>query len=125
MIYVYIAVGGAAGALSRYLLSGWVQNRCSGDMPWGTLAANVLGCILMGVLAKALFDSSIMRPEFRTALLVGGLGALTTFSSFSFEALSLVNDGQFRTAAGYILMTNAFCLASVWIGYRLAERLLA
>lgn len=124
MSYFYIAAGGAAGALARYLLSGWVQQRAAGFFPWGTLAVNVLGCLLMGVLAKLLFDASLLRTEYRTAILVGVLGAFTTFSTFGYETLMLLNDGQYKPAIAYVLLTNASCFLAVWIGYRTSETLL-
>ena len=130
MIYFYIAAGGAAGAVARYLLSGWVQSgwlqkREAVAFPWGTLTVNVLGCLMMGLLAKLLFDASILRAEYRTAILVGTLGAFTTFSTFSYETLSMLNDGQYKPAIAYVLLTNALCFLAVWAGYRTGESLRA
>jgi CrcB protein len=121
-----IAAGGAVGAVLRYGVGGWTQQlfatRTSAVFPWGTLAVNVLGCLCMGVLAPVLFEKSLLRPEYRTAVLVGLLGAFTTWSSFGYETVRLVNDGELRLAAGYVLGTNAGCLAAVWLAYRVTER---
>ena len=111
------------GAVLRYGISGWVQQGARSTFPWGTMAVNVLGCLLMGALARALFDASVLRPEYRMAILVGGLGAFTTFSTFGYDTLGLLNDGQVRQAAFYVLGTNAACLVAVWLGYRVVERL--
>lgn len=124
MSYLYIAAGGAAGAVARYLLSIWVQQRATGLFPWGTLVVNVLGCLLMGLLTKLLFDASILRPEYRTAILVGVLGAFTTFSTFSYETFKLLENGQYKPAIAYVLLTNALCFLAVWFGYRIMETLL-
>lgn len=122
-MWLAVAVGGSVGAMLRYGISGWVQKHSTTTFPWGTVAVNVLGCLLMGVLAKLLMESSLVRPEYRVAILVGVLGALTTFSTFSYEALSLAGAGQLGQAAGYVLLTNLGCLSAVWVGYRLAIRL--
>lgn len=122
-LWVLLGVGGAVGAMLRYAISGAVQ-RLVGTFPWGTVAVNVLGCVLMGALARAFLESSVLRAEYRTAILTGMLGALTTFSTFSYETLTLLNDGQWRSAIGYVLVTNAGCLLAVWAGFRVMTRLL-
>jgi CrcB protein len=119
--WIYVAIGGAVGSTLRYGLSGWLMNRSAGTFPWGTLAVNVLGCVAMGVLGRLLFES-VARPELRMGILVGLLGGFTTFSTFSFETLQLVNDRQFGSAAIYVLLTNAGCLSGVWLACRLVEK---
>lgn len=126
---VYIALGGALGAVARYgaggLVQGLLRNRAAEAFPWGTLLINVTGCLLMGLLAPLLMERSVLRPEFRMAILVGFLGAYTTWSTFSLEALGFLNNGDLRRAAGYVLGTNAGCFLAVWAGYRIMQRLLA
>lgn len=121
---VYIAVGGAAGAVTRYSVAGLVQTLLRGRpgeaFPWGTLLINVSGCFLIGLLAPLLLERSVLRPEFRTAILVGFLGAYTTWSTFGFETLAFLNAGDHRRAIAYALGTNLGCFAAVWIGYRTA-----
>jgi CrcB protein len=115
---LFIALGGAFGAVIRYAVSGWVQLRASGTFPWGTLAVNVVGCLLMGLLAPLMLERA--RPEYRMLVLVGVLGAFTTFSTFGFETLERLNNGQLGQAAGYVLASNVFCLSAAWVGYRLS-----
>lgn len=125
---VCIAIGGAVGAVLRYLAAGGIQRLAArGPMPtfpWGTMMVNILGCLAMGVLVPLLLDRSVLRPEFRMAILVGMLGAFTTFSTFGYETVQLLNDGQVRHAVFYVLGTNVGCLASVWLAYRLMDRAL-
>ncbi len=121
----WVAIGGAAGAVARYSVAGWVQQAFAGRpgavFPWGTLLINVTGCALMGLLAPILFERSMARPELRMAILVGFLGAYTTWSTFSFEALTFINDGDWRHAAGYILGTNLGCFGAVWLAYHVTS----
>jgi CrcB protein len=123
-----IALGGSFGALARYAMAGGVQRLLDRPgmhwvFPWGTMVVNVTGCLLMGILAPVLLDR--VRPEYRDMVLIGFLGAYTTWSSFGYETIRFLNDGQFRAAVTYVLATNAGCLLAVWIGYRLTTRLLA
>jgi fluoride exporter len=122
-----IALGGSCGAVARYAIGGQVQRLTDRagmhwTFPWGTTVINVTGCLLMGILAPLLLDR--VRPEYRDMVLIGFLGAYTTWSTFGYETIRFLNDGQFRAVATYVLATNAGCLLAVWIGYRLATRLL-
>ena len=117
-----IAVGGAFGSVCRYGLSGLVSRTANSTFPWGTITVNILGCLLMGVLFRGFVHFSALREEYRVAILVGVLGGFTTFSSFGIDAFRLFNDGQWRHAAGYIVLTNVGCLVAVWIGYRVMEK---
>ncbi len=83
---------------------------------------NVLGCIAIGGLGAWLAGPTLVRPEHRAALLIGLLGAFTTFSTFGWETFELMNDGQFTRAGVNVLMSNGLGLAGVWLGYRLAEQ---
>lgn len=121
MQWLLIAVGGAVGAVARYAVSGWVQPRFLSTFPWGTLTVNVVGCLLMGLLFPIL--TARMQDAYRMMILVGFLGALTTWSTFGYETIALLNDGDFRAAGLNVLVTNLACLSSVWLGYRVAERL--
>lgn len=115
-----IGAGGAAGAIARYLLSGWVTR---GTFPLGTLTVNGLGCLLIGFLGAVLTGPWLMREEYRFAITVGFLGGLTTFSTYAFETLSLAGDRQWAHAAVNVLLNNGLGLVAVWFGYRLAERI--
>ena len=120
-----IALGGAVGSIGRYLLGGWVQRLApgGGTFPIGTLAVNALGCLLIGILAAAFAGPHLVRDETRLLLMVGILGGFTTFSTFGLETFELINEGDFARAALNIALSLIVCLAAVWIGYRVAERI--
>jgi CrcB protein len=119
---LFIAGGGAIGSVLRYAVQGWVQRASGAIFPFGTLAVNVAGCLIIGVLAGALAGPLLLREEYRIGLLIGILGGFTTFSSFGLETFHLANDRQFGLAAANVIVSCALGLAAVWLGYRLAER---
>lgn len=98
----------------RYLLSGWVQKSLVA-FPLGTLVVNVLGCLAIGFLAERLAAAAI-DPVYRTALLVGVLGGFTTFSTFSYETLRLLEARQHGTALLNVTASVLACLAAAWLG---------
>lgn len=118
-----IAAGGAIGATMRYLGSGWIQRLTTSQLPWGTLVVNVLGCCIVGFLGAFFAGPHLVREEYRVAILVGVLGAFTTFSTFGWETLTLATGGQLRLAAANVVASNLFGLVAVWLGYRLGLRL--
>lgn len=118
---VLIAVGGAAGALLRYGVAGLTQRVSGSTFPYGTLAVNAIGCLAIGLLAGFFAGPHLVREEYRVAILVGVLGAFTTFSTFGLETLELARDGQFAPAAANILLSNALGLGAVWLGYRASQ----
>ncbi|WP_457629876.1 fluoride efflux transporter CrcB [Oceanithermus sp.] len=91
--YFYVALGGALGAVGRYLVSGWVQNLSGSFFPWGTVSVNALGSFLLGFVLQAGISGGL-GAEYRLLLAVGFLGAFTTFSTFAYEALELLRLGQ-------------------------------
>jgi CrcB protein len=117
-----IATGGAFGSIARYAMQGWVQRWAGGSFPVGTFAVNVLGCLIIGVLAAAFAGPVLIREEYRVGLMVGVLGGFTTFSSFGLETFNLANAGQLRLALANVVLSCAVGFAAVWIGYRAAER---
>lgn len=127
--YVCIAAGGAAGSLLRYLLSGWVQRSVQANsmgagltlFPWGTLAVNALGCLLLGALAAAFTGPVLIREEYRVGLTIGVLGGFTTFSTFSLETFYLVEDRQYPLALANLGVSVGLGYLAVWIGYRLVQ----
>jgi CrcB protein len=117
-----IMAGGAVGSLLRYLLSGWGQRIGGGSFPWGTLLVNVVGCLLIGALGALFSGPQLIREEYRVALLVGFLGALTTFSTFGWESFALVNERQWSMALLNVAASNGLALSAVWLGFRVAEK---
>lgn len=111
-----IAAGGALGAVARYGLSSGVYQWLGRDFPYGTLAVNVLGSCLMGLLF-VLFSERIVIPiELRSLVLVGFLGAFTTFSTFSLESLQLIENGEALKAGLNMGLSVAICMLAVWLG---------
>lgn len=120
--WLLIALGGAAGSMLRYALQGWVQRLSSGTFPVGTLAVNVLGCLLVGLASGYFVGPQLVREEYRVGLTVGLLGGFTTFSTFGLESFNLANDSQMRLALANIVLSCGIGFVAVWVGYRLAER---
>lgn len=112
-----IGIGGFCGAVLRYLISGGVQKWTqSVDFPYGTLAVNLAGCLLIGMLTRLDEIRSVLSPEMRFFILIGLLGAFTTYSTFSNEAINLVNDRRFSLAIIYIGGHVILGLAAVLVG---------
>jgi fluoride exporter len=111
-----IAAGGAAGALLRFWVSGGVYHLLGRGFPYGTLAVNVLGSLTMGFLYVVLLERLTASPEVRGALLIGFLGAFTTFSTFSIETLNLIEQADFLKAGLNMLLSVTACLAACWFG---------
>lgn len=122
---IYIAAGGLLGTLSRYFLQGWIQTRSgAGVFPLGTLVINLAGSFALGFLIRFATGSTVVSPEMRAGLTVGFCGAFTTMSTFSYEAVRLLGDGEYWPAVLYMSGTIVGCLAAVIAGTALAEKLL-
>jgi CrcB protein len=111
-----IAAGGAVGSVLRFLMSTSVHGILGRAFPYGTLAVNVLGSFIMGLLYVLLIDRFNMSGEWRAALLVGLLGGFTTFSSFSIETLNLFESGETVKALLNILLSVGVCIITTWLG---------
>jgi CrcB protein len=118
-VWLWIALAGAVGTLCRYALGRWILTATGGGYPWGTFAANALGCFAIGLVAAAIEKEELMSPAMRLAIIVGFLGGFTTFSSFALESFALAKDGAWLAAAGYVLLSNSVGLAAVWMGHRI------
>ena len=111
-----IAAGGAIGALMRFWVSTGVYNLLGRGFPYGTLAVNVTGSLLMGFLYVVLLERMTTGPEIRAALMVGLLGAFTTFSTFSMETLNLIEQAEIFKAGLNILISVVACIGAAWLG---------
>jgi CrcB protein len=122
-LFASIGIGGLAGTLARYVLQGWIQSRAS-TFPLGTLAINIAGSLVLGFVIRYATASTVISPELRAGLTIGFCGAFTTMSTFSYESMQLLGDGQYWRAGLYIGGTVIGCLAAVIAGTALAEKLL-
>jgi CrcB protein len=124
-LILYIAVGGLVGTLARWYLQGWIQMR-SGltGFPIGTLAINLVGSFVIGFILRLATGSTVITPELRAGLTIGFCGGFTTMSTFAFESVRLLGEGEYWWATLYMGGTIAGCLAAVVVGTILAERLL-
>jgi len=118
-----VALGGALGALARYAVEGWVYGAAGAGFPWGTLAVNLSGCALLGFLASLLAGLAL-PPEWRAFLAVGFCGAYTTFSTFTYETVRLLEGGAWLRAAAYVAASVAGGLAATLLGFGLAAAVL-
>jgi CrcB protein len=120
-IYLWIALGSALGGVGRYWCSGVIARHIGETFPWGTLTVNVVGSLLIGLLATVSDPDGrlLMSTTMRQFFMIGVFGGFTTFSSFSLQTLNLVRDGQWVPASLYILGSVALCLVGVWLGHGL------
>lgn len=115
-----IGIGGALGAISRYGLSSLVYGITGREFPWGTLVVNLLGSFCIGLLSVWLIER-LASTDLRALLIVGFLGALTTFSTFSIETLALLEEGALTRAFANVLTSVIVCVAAAWAGVLIAR----
>ena len=120
-----IAVGAAVGGVSRFYLAAAIQQRLGSTFPWGTLAINITGSLLLGFLLRYAMATPAISLELRAMLTVGFCGGYTTFSSYSYETMVLLEDGEIGRAAVYALGSVALALLATFAGFVLARELLA
>jgi fluoride exporter len=121
--YFWIALGSALGGAGRHWLSGLLAHRFGESFPVGTLAVNVSGSFLIGLVA-ALSDPEgrlLVHPTTRQFIMVGVLGGYTTFSSFSLQTFNLAREGEWLSAAAYTTLSFVLCLLAVWLGHALGQ----
>ncbi|MBX3030432.1 MAG: fluoride efflux transporter CrcB [Chloroflexi bacterium] len=123
MVYVSIAVGGALGALARYVVDVWVSERTGGAFPFGTLVINISGSFVVGLLAALLMERGVVSPELRPFLMVGFLGAYTTFSTWMLESLRLVEGGEWVGAVANIAGSVLLGVVAVSLGLVVGRRI--
>ena len=120
---IILGLGGFFGAISRYLLSSTVQNMFKDTtFPYGTLAVNILGCFILGALAYLAEAKGLLNPQAHLFLLVGFVGAFTTFSTFSLESASLLQSGQSTAGLLNIFGSNLLGLMFVFVGQFVASK---
>ena len=122
-LWLAVAAGGALGAVARYGLSTAAYAWLGRGFPWGTLIVNVLGSGLAGMLYVFLLERMNAAPEWRALVLVGFLGAFTTFSAFSIETFNLLESGEAGKAALNMVVSVLACVAAAWGGVVLARSL--
>ncbi len=122
---ICVVLGSALGGIARYFLSGVVARRVGETFPWGTLAVNVSGALLIGIFgALARNDTSLFASSNPWLFAVTGfLGCYTTVSSFSLQTLSLARDGEGSRAVGYVVMSVALSIGAVAVGFALVNLL--
>jgi CrcB protein len=116
-----IAAGGALGAVARHLFAAHIMRWTGGGFPWGILAVNVLGSFLMGILVHALMHLPEPMPNLRAFLVVGVLGAFTTFSTYALDVVLLIERGELGAAAGYALASVVLSVGGLFAGMALAR----
>ncbi|AFT67291.1 MAG: CrcB protein [Cycloclasticus pugetii] len=118
-----IAAGGSVGAVMRFIVSTGIYSWLGRGFPYGTLVVNVIGSLLMGLLYELFLQRLSVSPEVRAVLLVGFLGAFTTFSTFSIETINLIEQGYVIKAIVNVLASVILCVLAAWVGLLIARQL--
>lgn len=114
--WMAIALGGALGASARFAMSHQVYQWFGREFAWGTLSVNVIGSFVMGFMAVLLVDKFDVSTEWRAFIMVGFLGAFTTFSTFSYETMQYIQVGEISKAMLNIVVSVVVCLLAIWLG---------
>jgi CrcB protein len=114
---LWICLGGALGTGARYLVSGWALALLGTSFPYGTLAVNLLGSFLLGATMSVGLSTEWLPPAVRLALTAGALGGFTTYSTFSYETMRLLQDGAWLFAGLNVALTVTLCLAASFLGF--------
>jgi len=118
---ILIAVAGLLGTLLRYWLSGHVAKQYGETFPWGTIAVNLIGCLVTGAVFFVTEERLLLSPTVRTVILIGLLGGFTTFSAYGLQTFTLLRDGQIGLAMLNVVMSNTLGVFMVWLGYLLGR----
>jgi CrcB protein len=124
-LVLYVAFGSGIGGVVRLLLGNFIQQRMGASFPLGTLVINITGSFLLGFLIRYALGTPDVTPEVRAMLTTGFCGGYTTFSTYSFETATLIEDGRYERASFYILLSVAIALLGVFGGFATARQLLA
>jgi CrcB protein len=122
--YLLIGIGGFLGANARYLVAGWITERLGGFFPYGTFFINVSGSFILGFFLECISDRLFTHPSWRLFFATGFLGAYTTFSTFSFESLALLQEGSYFLASANIVGSVMLGLIAVLAGMIISRLLL-
>lgn len=118
---LFIAGFGTLGCVARFCLSSRVYAWMGRDFPYGTFAVNIIGAFFIGFVMEFSLASTLISQELRIGLTIGFMGGLTTFSTFSFETVKLLEDGQFMVALYNVLLNVLVCLLLTWLGIHAAR----
>lgn len=118
-----VALAGAVGTLARYGLAAAVQRLGGPAFPWGTLAVNLVGCLLFGLVVALSEGRAIISPQARLVLLTGFMGALTTFSTFAFDTTQLAQQSGWALAAANVVVQNSLGVAAILAGMAAGQRM--
>ena len=122
LLILLVGVGGFVGAVMRYAVTNWVQYTLhTSTLPYGTLTVNVIGCLVIGLLGGLSESRNLLTAETRALLLIGVLGGFTTYSTFGYETVQLLRDGESLTAFSNIGLQICLGLVAVWIGYSVSQ----
>ena len=119
----YLGIFGGMGCVARYMVSGWVYALAGKTLPYGTLFVNVVGSLLLGLIMEGSLRSTLLSPELRFGLTVGFMGGFTTFSTFSYETVRLLEEGSMVAAGANILLNVAVCIFAALVGIYLARQM--
>ena len=118
---VLLAIAGAAGTLARYALGGLMQRLCGTSFPWGTLAINVIGCLLFGFFWTLGTERMLISAQTRIVVLTGFMGAFTTFSTYAFETAQMLSDDEWQRAFGNFALENVVGILAVFLGFAIGR----
>lgn len=125
LAYLWVAIGGALGGVSRFWLSGLIASRFGETFPWGTLVINITGSFLIGIFAALVTPEGRLDSQSRVFvtqfLMIGVCGGYTTFSAFSLRTLQLMQERQWLYAGGNVILSVVLCMIAVWLGYLLGS----
>ena len=125
LIYLWVAIGGALGSVSRFWLNGIISPRFGETFPWGTMLVNITGSFVIGLIGALANPEGRMDSQSRAFatqfLMIGICGGFTTFSSFSLQTLNLLRDREWFYAGGNVMLSVVLCLAAVWLGWMLGS----
>jgi CrcB protein len=121
VVYLVIGIGGVLGANARYLVTGWAANKFGTVFPYGTFIINMSGAIVLGFLMAFLQDRAFIHPNYRLFFATGFCGAYTTFSTFTYESLVLIQNGSFLLAFSNLFGSLVVGMIGVFLGFVLGR----